>query len=146
MIKETKSHASNACNVTAQSMIGIINGCNRLCMALLFVMSTAVLQMQSCAWFGISANIHKIQHLMTSDLLLQFLHALTKESICAIIDAICCCQHLGDLSMSELRELLLQHCNLVFKKQVLQPGRTIQFSLMIRHYMLHDLKQQLSRC
>ena len=69
------------------------------------------------------ASIHKIQALTASDLLLQFLHALMKESICAIIDTICCCQHLGDLSMTELREVFLQLCNLVFKEQVLQPGK-----------------------
>lgn len=83
---------------------------------------------------------------MASDLLVQFLHALMKQSICAIIDAICCCQHLVNFSMGDLREVLLQLCNLVFKEQVLQPGRSFQFSLMIRQYMLHDLTQWLSRC
>jgi len=70
-----------------------------------------------------SASIRRHKPLTASDLLLQFLHPLMQKSICTIIDAICCCQHLGDLSMTELRELLLQLCNLVFKEQVLHPGK-----------------------
>jgi hypothetical protein len=147
-LKETKCHANNACNDTAQSRTGIMR-----CLQPTMHGSTVCHVEHSCiadcrAVHGMesSASIRRHKPLTASDLLLQFLHPLMQKSICTIIDAICCCQHLGDLSMTELRELLLQLCNLVFKEQVLHPGKAFQFSLMIRHYMLDDLTQQLSRC